>query len=172
MMNHRFLITLCLASSSALALFVSACGGSDNSNADAGNDATTNDATNDAVADTSNDTNNGDAGPDAAPDGSCGAGAGCRACCAGLYPDAAAAVLANETTCACTTPGDCATPCANSLCNNKASSNACNQCLRNVDAGDCQNSAATACKNDTACAPFVTCLAQCILPPKDAGGGG
>lgn len=172
-MQRRLLVIASLLSFSWV--LGSACGGGGNTD-DGGSDATTSDVTNGDTGggDTSNDVAMKDTGTlDAGPDG-CGSGGGCRACCDMLYPDAAASVRANEESCACTTPGDCegGAACGPNLCSGKAPNNACNQCLRSADAGNCQGAAAQTCKADLACAPLLTCLASCTPPPMDAGGGG
>ena len=175
MRHHRLLVLLAFSSLSGFAVF---CGGG-NQNADGGTDATMGDASGNDVgaADTGNDTgNNNDTGTnDAGGSDGCAMGMGCRACCDMAYPSAAMEVRTDEQTCACSSPGECeaGTLCGNTLCMNKAPSMACNACLRSPDAGDCQNAAITTCKADTACAPYLTCLAGCGgTPPKDAGGGG
>lgn len=81
-----------------------------------------------------------------------------------------ASVRTFEVACACTSPGDCeaGAACGNTLCSGKAAGMACNACLRDPDAGDCQNEALKACKADTACDPFAGCVTGC-LAPADAG---
>ncbi len=176
-MNTRLIVLLSLASASLCAVLVSACGGSDNTTGDGGDDATTNgDTSNDTNVnpDTSaNDTGTNDTGTnDTGASGPCAdAGFGCRQCCVGLYPDAAAILLANEETCACTTPGDCATACASSLCQAKAPNNQCSACLRNADAGNCGVSGIAACETDPQCKPLADCEIGCPAPSFDAGGG-
>jgi hypothetical protein len=153
-------------------LFLFACGGSDNTNVDGGNDATTNDVANDTQgADTGgNETGGNDGGTDAVADSGCPQGNGCRACCAAAYPDATAAFAADEETCACTTPGDCKQPCQNTLCMGKQPSGQCTACLGNKDAGDCTAIAVAACIQSPSCQPLAQCVAQCGI--QDAGGGG
>jgi hypothetical protein len=175
-MHRRLVVLLAIVSASGLAALVGACGGSDSTAVDGGNDATTQDTgtTDTGATDTGGPETSG--GPDAAGgDAACqGLGNfGCRACCAALYPDAAAFFLDQERTCACTTPGDCKGPavCGNNLCNGQNPSGPCNNCLRNADAGGCNVVAATACLGDPSCAPLATCVADCI-GAADAGGGG
>lgn len=135
------------------------------------------------MGDVSNDTNSSDTGTDdtgtndtgANDTGTTGpctdAGFGCRQCCVGLYPDAAAILLANEETCACTTPGDCQTQCTNNLCQGQAPGNQCTTCLRNADAGNCAASGLAACVTNPQCKPLAQCEQACPAPVFDAGGG-
>ena len=162
-MQHRFLVLACLVAASG---YAAACGGADSTDLDAGRDATTGDASGDGGgADVAP---GNDAGP---PDGACPKG--CRACCAEQYPDAAALFVTTEETCACTTPGDCKTECANTICKGiQPQGGACEACLFNKDAGGCFGVAVTTCAADTECQKFAGCVAGCGGGPTDAGGGG
>ncbi len=177
-MKHRFVILLALGSASACAWLVSACGGGDNTNLDGGgNDATTTD-TSTTDSPVNNDAANNDAanndGGNPNPDGGCAKGPGCRACCAAQYPDAAAFFTTTEETCACTAPGDCKTPCGNTLCKGTQppTQSQCEACLFNKDAGDCYATAVTACTANAGCQQLEQCIASCGGGPTDAGGGG
>ena len=173
-MQHRMIILLSLVTASACAALASACGGTDAS-LDAGDDATTGDASNDA-AQTIETGSDAQTTPDAtpAPDAGCTKGAGCRACCAATYPDAEAFFTSAEETCACTTPGDCKTVCANTLCTGTRPKGAspCEACVLKKDAGGCFGVAATACAGNAECQQLAGCIASCGGGPSDAGGGG
>jgi len=172
-MQHRFLV---LVSLMAACGYAAACGGADSTDLDGCNDATTADGANDTSP--SGDSGGADVTPgnDAGiPDGGCTKGTpGCRACCAAQYPDAAALFETTEETCACTTPGDCKTECANSLCKGLQPQGqpACEACVFNKDAGGCFGVAAQTCAADTECQKFAGCVAGCGGGPTDAGGGG
>lgn len=156
-------------------MLVGACGGGDNSGADGGDATTGGDvATDTSTSDTAaNDTGTNDTGAnDTGTAGSCAdAGFQCRQCCAGLYPDAAAFLLANEETCACMTPGDCQTECDANLCQGKAPNNQCNGCLRNAEAGACAANGLAACVMDLQCAPLAQCEQGCVMTGSFDGGG-
>jgi hypothetical protein len=178
-MNQRLLALFALGSASLCAVVFTACGGDDtNTNDSGGGDATTNDVANDTVQNNDtggNDTGGNDGGGnDSAIDTGCAPGPGCNACCITNYPDAAAFFVATETTCACTTPGDCNTnqTCKNNLCNGQNANGACTTCLNDKDAGDCRKAAGAACVQSASCQPFAQCFGQCAAVVTDAGGGG
>jgi hypothetical protein len=173
-MKNRFVFLALVACGPAFVL-AGACGGSDNSNADGGNDATMgNDAANDAntgsdtnAADGPSDASNNDTGTEAGTDSGCAgmATGACFQCCAMEDPDASAALATQAIACACTTPGDCTTACGASLCKTKptAPDTACLKCLASPDAGDCiKNAESVACGDaDTACQAVVGCFKSC-----------
>jgi hypothetical protein len=165
-MNQRFfLCSLSLSTSLAFAM-IAACGGS-TSNGDAGPDATTNDSSsNDATSDTpqNNDASDGGQNNDADNDGGACDG-GCYACCAKQDEPAAVKLFEAARTCGCTSPGDCQTACAMSLCaamTPKTPDKACVECLLSADAGNCGETAAASCA-DAGCGAVATCMEMC--PP-------
>jgi hypothetical protein len=165
-MNQRFFLCSITISSSLVAAMIAACGGS-NATGDAGPDATTNDASGDVnVADAGNDTATNDAsdgGSETGNDASSCDG-GCYACCAEGDPTAAEKLFEGARACGCTTPGDCKTTCAASLCATipKDPDKACIECLLAMDAGNCGEVAATSCA-DAGCTAVAECMEMC--PP-------
>jgi hypothetical protein len=82
----------------------------------------------------------------------------CFACCRSNNPKAVKLLDDAFTSCACKTPGACASQCGTSLCAGKQpkSGDACDSCL--ADQQDaCGNQAASACADDQSCNALFTC---------------
>jgi len=107
----------------------------------------------------------GDGGAgDAAAAGTCGSSAtadACGTCCEGLHP--AGAQIANDAwdTCACDTPGVCATACATTYCSADGGAgpqpgDACDKCLQG--ASQCDTVSNQACSGNADCQVFQACI--------------
>jgi hypothetical protein len=175
-MMNRSLVALVVGVSCSSALAIAACSGS------SGDDSSiiSSDAT---FADTSSADDSGNPIPDSGgpidtgapidsgtptPDsGSCAdlSDGGCFRCCSADDPDAAAVIEESALACACTTPGDCKTECADTLCKRpkQAAPDAkCDKCLAQTDAGGCFAKAkTTACGSSTSCDDVAACFATC-----------
>ena len=94
--------------------------------------------------------------------------AACLKCCDDTNPKAVLFLNAQYETCACQSPGACATQCAASLCAGKTpqSGDACDTCLSGQQ-DTCGNQAADACAADATCAQILACSqdAQCLAKP-------
>jgi hypothetical protein len=168
---NRLLVALIAGLTCTSIVAIGACGGSgDDSVGPGASDATivdgatgdSGDTTGDSASDGGSITDTGTPTPDS---GSCATDdGGCFKCCSAEDPDAAAALAADAIDCACTTPGDCQTACADTVCRHpaKAPDGKCSKCLVSADAGACLETAKTAaCGSSVTCDDVVTCLQSC-----------
>ena len=153
----RIFLFACIALPGALAAQLAACGGTDASVTDGGDDATTSDA---PTADAPTATDAADAEP-VDDGGACDAG--CRACCRLAHPEAGVIIRADEKQCACAKPGDCeaGAVCGNNLCADQKETLSCVACLDDPDAGDCTQKALAKCAVQPECAALEACIVAC-----------
>ncbi len=105
------------------------------------------------------------------PDDSTCAGEGtrndCEQCCLLVHPSGYGVYHAELTTCACSSPGACATECATELCASAATTpgGACETCITaslTQGSGACYDGVSNACQADVDCsALFTTCIPPC-----------
>lgn len=90
----------------------------------------------------------------------------CEQCCLKVHPSGYTVYHQALNDCTCTSPGACATECANEACANKPTQTggACEQCITASlgQSGACYNAVASACQADGDCtALFSTCIPPC-----------
>lgn len=93
--------------------------------------------------------------------------ADCEQCCLKVHPTGYQVYDQELVSCACTSPGDCASVCATETCANSptTSGDACEQCITaslTQGTGSCYDGVAAACQSDVDCtALFGTCIPPC-----------
>jgi hypothetical protein len=89
----------------------------------------------------------------------------CTMCCDQHHPNAFMMQAEAARRCACTSPGDCATVCADSYCMSKPQTNTdCYDCVFPTLAtdGECFQTSAAACGTNAECLNYVVCRANCV----------
>lgn len=95
----------------------------------------------------------------------------CEQCCIKVHPSGYDVYHQELIDCACTSPGDCASACANEACANQptTSGDACEQCMTAAltqGTGSCYDGVSAACQGDVDCtALFGTCMPPCESKP-------
>jgi len=91
----------------------------------------------------------------------------CEQCCLSVHPGGYNIYHQELVTCACTSPGACATECQTELCANQPTTtgDACETCITaslTQGTGACYTGVSTACQADTDCTDlFSTCIPPC-----------
>ena len=91
----------------------------------------------------------------------------CEQCCLTVHPTGYDVYHQELVSCACTSPGPCASDCATELCANQPTTpgDACETCINaslTQGTGACYDGIAAACQSDTDCtALFSTCIPPC-----------
>lgn len=90
----------------------------------------------------------------------------CQQCCLTLHAEGYQVYDSTLNTCACQSPGACASECANEACANQPTTagDACDTCMNQAltSTGACYNSVASACQGDPDCTTlFGTCIPPC-----------
>jgi hypothetical protein len=91
----------------------------------------------------------------------------CEQCCLTVHPTGYDVYHQELVSCACSSPGACATECATELCANQPTTtgDACEQCITaslTQGTGACYDGVAVACQGDVDCtALFGTCIPPC-----------
>lgn len=91
----------------------------------------------------------------------------CEQCCLTVHPSGYDVYHQELVSCACTSPGPCASDCANELCANQPTTpgDACESCINaslTQGTGACYDGISAACQGDTDCtALFTTCIPPC-----------
>jgi hypothetical protein len=109
----------------------------------------------------------GDAGMDAMVCMTAGSQSACAACCMGSYIEGYDTYNVALESCACESPGTCASQCGNSLCTGTSpeAGDPCSKCLTKATApdGGCNETVTSACAMDPVCTAYEACLATCPL---------
>lgn len=110
-----------------------------------------------------------DSGSTIVDDSTCAADstkAQCEQCCLSVHPSGYAVYHQELLSCACQSPGACATECANEFCVQQPTTtgDACEQCITSslAQSGACYSGISSTCQADTDCtALFQTCIPPC-----------